>query len=186
MGDRGLTLVEILIAVTISGGWRPWARSGCSTSGAYNTVGGGGRSTMALTAAAGRCLRMVRLVPFANLPNLNGPAGTGFDTNTAGTLPAANVERAIARKWRYALAVKGPGGSSPHWRKTGMEQTVEWGRWRGQRCGSRVITVADFGGLPGVAPRTRWHPGDVRQVTVTVRVPAGGMPVTLSTRISRP
>ena len=183
MGDRGLTLVEILIAVTIMAvgvlGMLGMFHAG------YNTVGGGGRSTMALTAAR-QMLEDVRLVPFANLPNLNGPAGTGFDTNTAGTLPAANVERAIARKWRYALAGEGTG-----WVFTALEKQ-EWSRLLSgvgggvSVAGQGVITVADFGGLPGVAPALGGIPVTVRQVTVTVRVPAGGMPVTLSTRISRP
>jgi prepilin-type N-terminal cleavage/methylation domain-containing protein len=178
LGGRGFTLVEILIAMTIMAvgvlGTLGMFHAG------YNTVGEGGRTTMALTAAR-QMLEDARLVPFNNLATLHN-----FDTDNAGSLPGDPVALAIARKWRYALAGPGTG-----WTFTSTE-TQQWSRLLSgigsgsSVAGRGVVTVADFGGLPGTPPTLGGVPVTVRQVTVTVRVPAGGRALTLSTRIGRP
>jgi prepilin-type N-terminal cleavage/methylation domain-containing protein len=171
VGGRGLTLVEVLIGITIMAvgvlGTLGMFHAG------FNTVGEGGRTTMALTAAR-QLLEDVRLVPFNNLANLNN-----FDTNNAGTLPGGGVELAIARKWRYALAGAGTG-----WTFTPTE-TQQWNRLlSGVGGGSSVAGQ----GVITVINRSPVIPGPLtlQEVTVTVRVPAGGRAVTLSTYISRP
>lgn len=168
VGGRGLTLVEVLIAMIIMAvgvlGTLGMFHTG------YNTVGAGGRKTMALTAAR-QMLEDVRMIPFANLPNLDG-----FNTNSSSTLPSNDPERTIAQKWRYALAGEGAGwGITP-------TQMAQWGRLSSGAgegvaiSGSGQITVTTLG-----------TPPTMRQVNVTVWVPAvGGSPVILSTRISRP
>jgi hypothetical protein len=106
----------------------------------------------------------MRLLPFDNLVNVNG-----FDTNTVGSQPAADPERAMARKWRYLVA-----GSGVGWNFTAAEQ-AEWS--------SLYTGGANFGGQATVAV-TSPSP-TLRQVTVTVPVPGRGVNVSLSTLISR-
>jgi prepilin-type N-terminal cleavage/methylation domain-containing protein len=170
VGGRGLTLVEILVGMTIMA-IGVLGTLGMFSAG-FDTVGIGGKTTMAITAAR-QMLEDVRLVPFGNLPNLNN-----FDTNTAGTQPGGGVERAIARKWRYALAGENTGAG---WTFANPEKQ-QWsmllsGVGNGSSVlGRGLITVTSLG---GASPT-------MRQVTVTVWIPAQGRSVTVSTRISRP
>ncbi len=159
---RGFTLVEILVGMTILVVGILGVASMFGTG--YTNVGEGGRMTMAVTAGR-QMFEDVRTIPFDNLPNLNG-----FDTNNAGTQPASDPERGIARKWRYALAGNGTG-----WNFTVAEQAM----WQNLGVGS----VPSFGaqGQIAVANQTT----TLRLVTITVRVPGRGATVQLATLISR-
>lgn len=161
VGAGGFTLIEILIGITILVVGVLGVASMFGTG--YTNVAQGGKMTMAI-AAARQMLEDVRTVPFANLGNLNG-----FDTNNSGTQPANNPERAIARKWRYALAGDGTG-----WGFTAAEKAM----WQNLGVGS-----VPFGarGQISVVNQT----ATLRLITVTVPVPGRGATVQLTTLISK-
>lgn len=160
-GGRGFTLIEILIGLTVlTVGLLGVV--GMFSAG-YTNLSEGGRMTMALTAAR-QMLEDIRTVPFDNLPNLNN-----LDTNNAGTQPAGNPEREIARKWRYALA-----GNDAAWNFTAAER----GRWRNLGVGNAL-----FGGRGQIAVFDQTT--TLRRVTITVLVPGRGATVQLVTLISR-
>jgi Tfp pilus assembly protein PilV len=154
-------LIEILIGISILAIGLLGIAGMFST--AYVDINAGGNTTMAVTAAR-QMIEDMRLLPFDNLVNLNG-----FNTNTVGTQPAADPERAIARKWRYLVAGTGAG-----WNFTAAEMA----QWSSLYTGG-----ANFGGQATVVV-TSPSP-TLRQVTVTVPVPGRGVNVSLSTLISR-
>jgi prepilin-type N-terminal cleavage/methylation domain-containing protein len=165
----GFTLIEVLIGVTILVVGILGVATMFGTG--YSNVGQGARLTMAVTAAR-QMLEDVRTIPFGNLVNLNGPAGTGFDTDLVGTQPAADPARSIARKWRYALAGAGTG-----WNFT----TAEKANWQNLGVGSVPFGA---GGLIVVTSPS----ATMRQIAITVRVPGRGNTVQLmqlTTLISR-
>jgi len=161
-GGRGFTLIEILIGITILAVGLLGVAGMFST--AYVDINAGGKTTMAVTAAR-QIIEDMRLLPFANLVNVSG-----FDTNNpgVGSQPAADPERAMARKWRYMVAGNGTG-----WNLVSPE-TNNWS--------SLYTGGANFGGQAQV---TVTSPSPtLRLVTVTVTVPGRGAPVSLSTLIS--
>src|SRR5206468_802712 len=64
----------------------------------YRQITDAGRMTMAVTGAR-HILEDIGAVPFANIRFLDN-----FDTTSTATLPAADPQQAIARRWRYMLA----------------------------------------------------------------------------------
>jgi len=158
---RGFTLVELMVGMTILVVGILGVTSMFGTG--YTNVGEGARMTMAVSAAR-QMLEDIRTIPFNNLLNLNG-----FDTNTAGTQPANNPERGIARKWRYALAGNGAG-----WNFTAAE-TAMWS--------SLYVGNAVFGGEGTITVANQT--ATLKLVTVTVRTASGrGATVQLATLIS--
>jgi prepilin-type N-terminal cleavage/methylation domain-containing protein len=163
---QGFTLIEILIGITILVVGILGVATMFGTG--YTNVGEGARMTMAVTAAR-QMLEDVRTIPFDNLVNLNGPGGAGFDTNVLGTEPAADPERNIARKWRYALAGDGVG-----WNFT-IAERANW-----QNLGVGSVPFGASGLIVVTSPSAT-----MRQITITVRVPGRGNTVQLATLISR-
>jgi prepilin-type N-terminal cleavage/methylation domain-containing protein len=169
----GFSLIELLIGMSILAVGL-LAIAGMFSTG-YMDVAGGGKTTMATTAAR-QLLEDIRTLPFDRLTDLNG-----FNTSNTGTVPAVDVAlnpgRAMAinmaRKWRYVLAGNGAG-----WNLTSPE-TDPWDTLR--------VANVPFGarGTVAVASPT----ATLRQITVTVFIPghAAGeeIPLTLSTLISR-
>jgi hypothetical protein len=154
-------LIEILIGMSIMvvGILGPMAMFGTG----YTNVSEGGRLTMGLTAAR-QVLEDMRALPvvglLATLDSLNG-----LDTDSAGSQPLNDPARAIARKWRYAIAGDGTGWSFTSAEKSSYKQLATGtalfkGRGR--------ITVTQ----PSVT---------LREVTVTVTVPGRGNTVSLTT-----
>lgn len=163
---RGFTLIEVLLGITILVVGILGVATMFGTG--YSNVGQGAQLTMAVTAAR-QMLEDVRTIPFGNLVDLNGPAGTGFDTGVLGTQPAADPARGIARKWRYALAGEGTG-----WNFT----TVEKANWQNLGVGSAPFGASGL--LVVTSPSAT-----MRQIAITVRVPGRGNTVQLTTLISR-
>jgi prepilin-type N-terminal cleavage/methylation domain-containing protein len=163
VGDRGLTLVEILVAMTVLA-VALLGIAGMFETG-YTTATAGGKMTLALTGAR-QMLEDIRTIPtnpLDSLDNLNG-----FDTNSTATLPASDPELAIARKWRYALAGEGVG-----WSFT----TAEKAKWS--------VLSSDgttFGGRGQISVVNQ--SATLRLVTVTVAVPGRGVNIQLATLIS--
>jgi len=163
VGDRGLTLIEILVAMTVLA-VALLGVAGMFETG-YTTATAGGKMTMGLTGAR-QMLEDIRTLPtnpLVNLDNLNG-----FDTNSTATLPASDPELAIARKWRYALAGEGVG-----WNFT----TAEKAKWR--VLSSEGTTFGGRGQISVVS-----QSATLRLVTVTVAVPGRGVNIQLATLIS--
>lgn len=129
----------------------------------YAGVTSSGRATVGV-AAARQMIEAIRLLPFANVGNLDG-----FDTDNAATQPASGPEREIARRWRYALAGEGVG-----WTFT----TAEKARWttlllgEGPLRGKGTISVSA-------------HSGTLWEVSITVNVPGRFKPVLLRTYLTR-
>ena len=152
--SRGFTLAEVLlaslvlmIAILVVAAMFPTG---------YRAVTDAGRMTQGVTAAR-QILEDIGSLPFTSVPNLNN-----YDTANSGTVPAADPERAAARRWRYMLA--GAGGGFTF---TGTEQT-NWGNPT-TFGGRAVITVAN-------GPS-----GTTRIVTVTVSIPGLSPTVQVST-----
>jgi len=158
--QTGFSLIELLIGMSIM------AVALLSIAGMFSTgytdMAAGGKTTMA-TAAARQMIEDIQTLPFANLPNLHNRG-----TNATGNLPAANPERTLVRKWRYALA-----GDDGTWGFTLAEKTM-WSTMTVQGVplyGRGTIQVVD-------------QTPTLRLVTVIVSVP-GRPAVQLSTLISR-
>ena len=161
VGGRGISLVEILLALSIMM-VGILGIVGMFSAG-YTNVAEGGRMTLAIVGAR-QILEDVRTLSFTNIGNLNG-----FSTGNAGTLPAANPERDIARKWRYALAGDGTG-----WNFTTAEKQ-QWSILKSEGVtfgGSGQISVVSQGA-------TMWL------VTIAISVPGRGVTVNLSTLFSK-
>jgi prepilin-type N-terminal cleavage/methylation domain-containing protein len=160
MGDRGFSLLEILVAMIILAVALLAIARMFETG--YTTATAGGKMTMGLTGAR-QMLEDIRTIPFGNLLNLDG-----YDTITQATLPANDPELEIARKWRYALAGDGVG-----WGFT----TAEKAKWR--VLSSEGTTFGGRGQISVVS-----QSATLRLVTVTVAVPGRGVNIQLATLIS--
>jgi prepilin-type N-terminal cleavage/methylation domain-containing protein len=169
VGGRGFTLIEILIGITLLVVGILGVATMFGTG--YNNLGEGARMTMAVSAAR-QMLEDVRLIPFDNLANLNGPLGTGFNTNNPASQPAGGPELDIARKWRYALARDTGTG----WNFTAAEKA----KWRSLGVGTAI-----FGAIGQIQVADVNNPLTLRRITVTVAVPGGRWSVQLATLISR-
>ncbi|HSB71854.1 MAG TPA: type II secretion system protein [Candidatus Methylomirabilis sp.] len=159
---NGFSLIELLISMSIMAIALLSIASMFATG--YTDVTAGGKTTMA-TAAARQILEDIQTIPFANLPNLNN---TG--TNSTADLPAANPERDLVRKWRYALA-----GDSVTWGFT----TAEKAKWS-----ALTVSGVSLGATGRITVVDQDVPPTLRLVTVTVSVP-GRPNVQLATLISR-
>jgi len=98
--EHGFTLVEVLVASMILLVALLTLATMFPTG--YKQIADAGRLTLA-TNGANHILEDLGSVPFANVRNLDN-----VDTDNAATMPAADPELAIARRWRYML--KGSGG----------------------------------------------------------------------------
>ena len=163
--SRGFSLIEAMIAMFILMigllGLAAMFPAG------FVAVTGAGKMTMAVTGSR-QILEDARSVPFTNLINMNG-----FDTNDASTLPAAQPERDIARRWRYALAGEGSGFTFT---------TTEKSQWRtlATTVGSLNATLGARGRISVVA-----QSATLRLVTITINVPGRTTPVSVATLFSR-
>jgi Tfp pilus assembly protein PilV len=157
----GFTVIEALIAVTILAvailGIVSMAATG------HGNVYDAGKMTMGL-AAARQMLEDARAVPFDNLTNLDR-----FNTGNAGTLPAGEPERTIARRWRYALAGAGNGF---------VFTTAEMAQWSSLSMGN-----APVGGTGQISVVNQG--ANLRLVTVTVSIPGRWRSLQLATLIAR-
>ncbi len=166
---RGFTLIEIMISLSIL----VIGILGIATmfGTGYHNVGEGGRMTMAV-AAARQMLEDVRLIPFANLANLDR-----LDTNTPGSQPANNPERDIARKWAYGLV----GNTVAGWNFSSTETAA----WRQSGAGTGTSAPPVSGARGQVTVTTPAGTTNLRQITVTITDPRGRTTVQLTTLISR-
>ena len=98
--ERGFTLVEVLVASMILLIALLTLATMFPTG--YKQIADAGRLTLA-TNGANHILEDLGSVPFANVRNLDN-----VDTDNSASMPGADPELAIARRWRYML--KGSGG----------------------------------------------------------------------------
>lgn len=161
---KGFSLVELLISMTIMAIALLSIASMFATG--YTDVTAGGKTTM-VTAAARQMLEDIQSLPFNNLDELHNKG-----TSTVGDLPAANPEKDLVRKWRYALA--GAGGDAA-WAFTGAE-TAMWS--------ALTVSGLSLGATGRITVVDQDFPVTLRLVTVTVSVP-GRPNVQLATLISR-
>jgi prepilin-type N-terminal cleavage/methylation domain-containing protein len=165
----GFTLVELLIGMSILAFGLLGIASMFSTG--YTDIAAGGKNTMSV-AAARQAIEDLRLIPFQNLSAL---IGLNISTNSSASQPANDPERAIVRKFRYAVA--GPGQPADNWNFTNAEKSL-WSMLSGMSGasfgGSGQIAVAQAGGSPTLL-----------QVSVTVTGPGRPKAVQLVTLISR-
>jgi prepilin-type N-terminal cleavage/methylation domain-containing protein len=149
MDSRGFTLAEVLIASMVL----LIALLSIATMFpmGYKQVVDAGRMTTAVSGAR-QILEDVGALPFASVINLNG-----FDTTNPATLPAADPELAVARRWAYMAA-----GAANGFTFTAAE-LAQYG------------SVTPFGGQASIqvaSPSTT-----LRQATVTVSV--SGLPTSV-------
>jgi len=152
--DRGFTLVEVLVAAMILTVALLTLATMFPTG--YKQIADAGRLTLA-TNGANHLLEDLGSVPFTSVRNLDN-----FDSNSAGTLPAADPELAIARRWRYMLAGSGGGFSFT------SGETAAWGTVTPIGARAQVqIRQADNGGnvCPAAATTCR--------AVVTITIPSG-------------
>jgi len=164
--QTGFSLIELLIGMSLMAVALLSIAAMFSTG--YSDVHAGGRTTMG-TSAARQMIEDIQTLPFDSLVNLNN-----FNTTNAGSLPASNPERDLARKWRYALAGEGTGWPA--------YSTAEKAMWS-------TLTISGVPlGAAGQIAVVQDSP-TLRRITVTVRLPgrtAGeSIPVQLTTLISR-
>jgi type II secretory pathway pseudopilin PulG len=162
----GFTLVEVLVAAMIL----VVALIGIATMFpvGYRQIADAGRMTMAVSGAR-QILEDVGTLPFdPNIANLNN-----FDTTNVASVPAADPERALARRIRYMLAGPGDGFTFT------AAEVAEWGNVTpfGGRAQVWVNDAANCPG-PGAMP-------NVRRVCVTVTVPGLPTAVSVNTIIAR-
>jgi len=169
--DRGFTLIELLIGMTIL----TFGLLGIASMFpmGYFVVNDAGKMTMALTGTR-QILEDVRSVPFANLANLNG-----FDTNNSATLPAANPEREIARRWRYALAGEGNGFTF-----TAAEKAA-WTRLTTTAASpnSNTSMTSVFGGRGSISVVAQT--ATLSRISITITIPGRTKTVNIATLVSR-
>ena len=168
---QGFSLIELLLGATILAVGLLAILSMFSTG--YSDVGGGGKTTSAVSAAR-QILEDMHTLPFGNLGDLNN-----FATNNPGSLPAPAVDPAtnpgramaidIGRKWRYALAGEGAG-----WNFT----TAEKNRWKSLSGVSGVV----FGGTGQITVVAQ--SATLRLVTVSISIPGRTPNLRLATIIS--
>ena len=164
--QTGFSLIELLIGMSLMAVALLSIAAMFSTG--YTDVHAGGMTTMA-TAAGRQILEDMQNLPFDRLINLNN-----FNTANAGSLPASNPERDLARKWRYALAGEGAG-----WPTYSIAEKAMWSTLA--ISGVQVGVNGQISVVQDTATLTR--------ITVTVQLPgrtAGApIPVQLATLISR-
>jgi len=164
--QMGFSLIELLIGMSLMAVALLSIAAMFSTG--YTDVHAGGMTTMA-TAAGRQILEDMQNLPFDRLINLNN-----FNTTNAGSLPASNPERDLARKWRYALAGEGAG-----WPTYSIAEKAMWSTLA--ISGVQVGVNGQISVVQDTATLTR--------ITVTVQLPgrtAGApIPVQLATLISR-
>jgi type II secretory pathway pseudopilin PulG len=124
--------------------------------------------TTSAVAAGRQILEDIGGLPFDSVRSLDG-----FDTANAATIPAANPELAVTRRWRYLIA--GPGGGFSF---TPAER-------------AHYGAVAPLGGAASIRvsspPGGKCSPAGSRcQATVTVSVPGLANSVQLTTIVVRP
>jgi prepilin-type N-terminal cleavage/methylation domain-containing protein len=169
--NHGFTLIELLIGMTIL----TFGLLGIAAMFpmGYFVVSDAGKMTMTLTGTR-QILEDVRSVPFQNLGNLNG-----FDTNNAATLPAANPERDIARRWRYALAGEGNGFTFT------IAEKAAWTRLTTTAASpnSNTSMTSVFGGrgVISVVAQT----ATLSRITITITIPGRTKTVNIATLVSR-
>lgn len=170
---RGYTLVEILIAAAILA-VALLAIANMFPTG-YTNVTEAGRRTMSLTAAK-QILEDTRSLPFDNVTALNG-----FDSTNPATIPAANPERDMARRWKYTLAGEQVGDGF------GFIQS-ERDSW------ATLSTAVPLGGsarvsVVAVCPTAPCPPnpvsGTLQAVIVTITFPARAGSMQLATLVTR-
>jgi len=123
--------------------------------------------TSSAVAAGRQILEDIGGLPFDSVRSLDG-----FDTANAATVPAANPEQAVARRWRYLVA--GPGGGFAFT----PDEVAQYG------------AVPPLGGTASIRvsspPGGRCSSAGSRcQATVTVSVPGLAASVQLSTIVVR-
>lgn len=170
-GARGVTLIEILIAGAILA-VALLAIANMFPTG-YTNVTEAGRRTMSLTAAR-QILEDVRSLPYDNVTALNG-----FNSTNPATLPAAQPERDIARRWRYALAGDGDGFTT---------NATEQARWATLSTGVPLggsVQVSVVATCPAAPCPPNPVSGTLQQVSVTVTFPARAGSMQLATLVAR-
>jgi prepilin-type N-terminal cleavage/methylation domain-containing protein len=162
--ERGFTLTEViiasmvlLIALLVIASMFPMG---------HQQVVDAGRMTLAVTAGR-QVLEDIGALPFDSVRNLNG-----FTTANAATLPGADPELAVARRWRYMIG--GPGGGFSF-------TSAELGQY------GSVTPVGGTATIQVTSPPggTCSAAGSRCQATVTVSVPGLTTNVQLSTIIVR-
>ncbi|OLD38288.1 MAG: hypothetical protein AUI57_07595 [Candidatus Rokubacteria bacterium 13_1_40CM_2_68_8] len=164
LGDgRGFTLVEVLVAAMILVVGLLSLATMFPVG--YRQITDAGRMTMAVTGAR-HILEDIGAVPFANIRFLDN-----FDTTSTATLPAADPQQAIARRWRYMLAGTGDGFAFT------PTEVTNWG------------AVNTFGARATVQMRQADNPANpclsdttatTCRATVTVTIPSTPNPVTVT------
>jgi prepilin-type N-terminal cleavage/methylation domain-containing protein len=165
-GHSGFSLIELLIGMSLMAVALLSIAAMFSTG--YSDVHAGGRTTMG-TSAARQMIEDIQTLPFDRLVNVNS-----FDTTNAGSLPASNPERDLARKWRYTLAGEGAG-----WPAYSIAEKAMWS----------TLTISGVPlGASGQITVIQDSP-TLRRITVTVQLPGrtalAPVPVQLTTLISR-
>jgi Tfp pilus assembly protein PilV len=161
-GQHGFTYVEVLVASLLMA---VVLLSLCAAfTAGYANVSSAGKATVALSAAR-QLLEDLRLLPFEALPNIDG-----FDTDDPSTLPAADPERELARRWRYGLAGDGPG-----WAFTSDELT----RWTAAQADGAELGAA---GTVTVTAQS----ATLAEVRIRVTVPGRWSAIELTTLVARP
>jgi Tfp pilus assembly protein PilV len=156
---RGFVSVEVLASVTVVAIVLLSVATMFLT--AYGSVERSGRTTAAV-ALARHLIEDLRALPFDGLVEFDG-----LDTGDPSTLPDADPEREIARRWRYALA-----GAEPGWAVSTLEQ---------QRWSSFADDGAPISGTVEVVTPA----AGLRRVTVTLSVQGHERPLRIATLISR-
>lgn len=179
--EGGFTLIELIVAAVFLAVALLAIANMMPTS--HTNITDAGKRTMALTAAR-QILEDMRSLPFDRLNAFNPDAlpvpGREFNGANSTTLPAANPELDLARRWRYTLAGEGDGFTF-----TSDEKT----RWTTLSRGLSSAPVE----LGGVAQVRVAEPGcplgnpncQLRQVTVTISFPGRGESIVLATLITR-
>lgn len=160
--DSAFTLVEVLVGSAVLA-VALLAMAAMFPLG-YTNITDAGKMTMAITGAR-QVFEEISALPFDNIVNLNG-----FDSLNPATLPPADPERTIARRWRYALAGEGDGFTFT---------ATEKGEWSTLSTGGGV-TLNGRGQINVVTLSA-----SLDQVTVTITYPGRSPTVQLVTNITR-
>jgi hypothetical protein len=155
--EVAIAILVLLVAVVLTASMFPTG---------HQQLADAARTTSAV--AAGRqILEDIGGLPFDSVRRLDG-----FDTGNAATLPAANPEQAVARRWRYMIG--GPGGGFDF-------TTAELAQYGAVTPlgGAAVVRVSS-------PPTGSCSPAGSRcQATVTVSVPGLADSVQLTTIVVR-
>jgi len=163
---QGFTLLEVLVGSAVLS-VALLAMAAMFPTG-YTNITDAGKMTMALTGGR-QILEDISALPFDNIGTLNN-----FDTQNPASLPAADPERTIARRWRYALAGEGNGFAFTAAEKAAWS-TLSTGQGISLNGRGRINVVA----------LTPTVPPSLSQVTVTITYPGRPTGVQLVTNITR-